>query len=89
MERNVARLTEYKSKLVVIPRGAAGKEEAAAATQPTGILIPISKPVSGIVMEEVTAEMKANVAYTQMRLARQETKVTGYRISVVNRKKKD
>ncbi len=89
LERNVARLTEYKSQLVVIPKGAAGKEEAAAATQPTGILMPIVKPAAEIVMAEVTDEMKAATAFTTMRLARQETRVAGQRIAVENRKKKD
>lgn len=87
LDRNVARLNEYKSKLVVIPKGAAGKEEAAAASQPTGIIQPIVKAAPEIVMEEVTAQSPS--AFTQMRLARQESKVAGYRISVINRKKKD
>lgn len=86
MERNVARLNEYKSKLVVIPKGGNTKE---AAPQLTGTLMPIVKPAAEIVMEEVTAEMKANVAFTQMRLARNETKIAGFRVAVENRKKKD
>jgi large subunit ribosomal protein L13e len=96
MERNVARLSEYKAKLIVFPKrrgsakaGDASKDESAAATQSTGVLQPIVKPVQGLVMAEVTAEMKSNVAFTQMRLARMETKVEGLRVSVQNRKKKD
>mmetsp|Transcript_10932 Transcript_10932/g.20422 ORF Transcript_10932/g.20422 Transcript_10932/m.20422 type:complete len:210 (+) Transcript_10932:394-1023(+) len=96
MERNVARLNEYKSKLVVFPKkrgspkaGEATKEEMAAATQLTGVLMPIVKPADEIVMSEVTEEMKSNVAYTQMRVARQETRIAGYRIAVQNRKSKE
>uniref|UniRef100_A0A7S3PYZ7 60S ribosomal protein L13 n=1 Tax=Chaetoceros debilis TaxID=122233 RepID=A0A7S3PYZ7_9STRA len=96
MDANVARLTEYTSKLIVFPKkrgviksGDSSKEETAAATQFAGDILPIAKASTGIVMEEVTEEMKANVAYTMMRLARQETKVEGYRIAVEARKKKD
>lgn len=96
LERNVARLNEYKSKLVVFPKrrgsakaGDATKDEIAAATQLTGVLMPVVKPVSEIVMAEVTDDMKANVAYTQMRLAKNETKLAGLRVAVENRKKKD
>lgn len=96
MERNVARLNEYKSKLIVFPKkganpkaGEATKEEMAAATQLTGTLMPIAKPADEIVMAEVTEEMKSNVAYTQMRVARQETRVAGYRVAVQNRKSKE
>eukprot|EP01083_Nonionella_stella_P092459 258857_1 len=96
MDANVARLTEYTSKLIVFPKkrgviksGDSSKEETAAATQFSGDILPIVKASTGIVMEEVTEEMKANVAYTMMRLARQETKVEGYRVAIENRKKKD
>jgi large subunit ribosomal protein L13e len=96
MEMNVARLEEYKSKLVVFPKrrgsvkaGDATKEETTAATQLTGAVMPLVKVVPGIVMEEVTAEMKATVSFTQMRMARKENKVAGYRIAVQEAKKKD
>jgi len=96
MDANVARLNEYKSKLVVFPKrrgtvkaGDSSKEETKAATQLLGAVMPLSKPADEIVMEDVTAELKANSAFTQMRVARQETKIDGYRISVINRKKKD
>jgi hypothetical protein len=36
----------------------------------------------------ITDEMKSFTAFTTMRLARQETKVAGYRESVKNRKEK-
>ncbi len=96
LDLNVARLNEYKSKLVVFPKrrgsikaGDSSKEETGGATQFVGAVQPIEKKADEIVMEEVTDEMKATSAFTTMRVARQETKVAGYRIAVENRKKKD
>lgn len=95
MDANVARLNEYKSNLIVFPKrrgsvkfGDSTKEETKAATQLTGTVMPLSKPADEIVMEEVTAELKASSAFTQMRVARQETKIAGYRKSVLARKTK-
>mmetsp|Transcript_1695 Transcript_1695/g.2434 ORF Transcript_1695/g.2434 Transcript_1695/m.2434 type:complete len:209 (+) Transcript_1695:192-818(+) len=94
LDANVARLNEYKSKLIVFPKrrgqikaGDSSKEETTGATQLVGGVLPLSKPSDEIVMSEVTDEMKATKAFTQMRVARKETKVTGYRASVANRKK--
>mmetsp|Transcript_6546 Transcript_6546/g.9711 ORF Transcript_6546/g.9711 Transcript_6546/m.9711 type:complete len:210 (-) Transcript_6546:184-813(-) len=92
---NVARLTEYKAKLVVFPRkrlnkpkaGDASIEDIKAATQLSGTVLPLAKPAAEIVMEEVTDEMKEFKAFTTMRVARQETRVDGYRKAVENRKK--
>lgn len=96
LNANVARLEEYKSKLVVFPKrrgsvkaGDSSKEETKAAAQLLGTVMPLAKPDSGIEMAEVTDEMKATVAYTLMRVAKKETKVAGYRVSVVNRKKNE
>merc|ERR1719223_1583825 len=82
LNANVARLNEYKGKLVVFPKrrgviksGDASKDE--------------TKVADEIVMEDVTDEMKSTVCYTQMRIAKAETKVAGYRVSVINGKKKD
>lgn len=93
---NIARLNEYKSKLIVFPKrrgslkaGDSSKEETSAATQFVGSVLPLQKKADEIVMEDVTDEMKANKAFTTMRVARNETKVAGYRVSVANRKKKD
>jgi len=85
LERNIKRLEEYKSKLIVFPKG----EDSSSAAQISGDIMPIVKPASEIVMEEVTDDMKAFKAYTTMRVAKKESKVAGYRISVVNRKNKD
>lgn len=91
---NIARLNEYKSKLIVFPKkrgiiksGDSSKADTAAASQFVGALQPLEKKSNEIVMEEVTAEMKAASAFTTMRVAKKETKVAGYRVAVVNRKK--
>ena len=78
---NVARLEAYKQSLVVIKKG----EEAPA--QFKGTVQPLAKPSSEIEMQEVTDELKNFKAFTTMRVARQETKVDGYRAAVENRKK--
>lgn len=84
LETNVARLEEYKKNLVVWTKKSQPTETPA---QLTGTIQPIVKPVQALVVEEVTADMKSFKAFTAMRLARQETKVAGYRKSVENRKK--
>lgn len=97
LQRNVERLKEYLSKLIVFPKkrlaapkkGDSGPEETTAASQYSGTILPLVKAAPTIEMAEVTAEMKATSAFTTMRVARKESKVAGYRISVVNRKKKD
>ena len=78
---NVARLEDYKKSLVVLKKGDA------APAQFKGVVQPIVKPAATIEMQEVTDELKEFKAFTTMRLARQETKVAGYRIAVENRKK--
>mmetsp|Transcript_10933 Transcript_10933/g.15184 ORF Transcript_10933/g.15184 Transcript_10933/m.15184 type:complete len:211 (-) Transcript_10933:82-714(-) len=93
---NVARLNDYKAKLVVFPRrrlskpkaGDSPPEETKAATQLSGTVLPLAKPASEIVMETVTDEMKQFKAFTTIRNARQETKIEGYRAAVANRKDK-
>jgi len=80
---NVARLEEYKQKLVIVKKGET------APAQFKGTIQPVPKPSDEIVMESVTADMKDFKAYTTLRVAKQETKVAGYRVAVENRKKKD
>jgi large subunit ribosomal protein L13e len=93
LNANVARLNEYKSKLIVFPKrrgvikaGDASKAETAAAVQQMSVL-PLAKASNEIVMGEVTAEMKNTVSYTVMRVASKENKVAGVRIAAANRKK--
>ncbi|KAI2497236.1 ribosomal eL13-like protein [Fragilaria crotonensis] len=83
---NVARLEEYKKNLVVY------KKKVPVETTPaqlTGTIQPIvPAPTKGVVvMQDVTEEMKSYSAYTAMRIAKQETKVAGLRVAVLNRKK--
>lgn len=85
LDTNVARLNSYKSNLVILKKG----EDASGLTQFKGTLQPIDKSKPPLEMEEVTDEMKGFKAFTTMRVARQETRVAGYRASVDNRKKKD
>jgi len=88
---NVARLEEYKSKLIVFPKkrlskvknGDSSAEECKAATQFKGTVLPLAKASNEIVMGDIPSQEVS--AYTQMRVARKETKVAGYRISVANR----
>ena len=54
-----------------------------------GTIQPLVKAKPEIVLQEVTEEMKEYKAFTSARVARQETRVAGYRISVENRKKKE
>lgn len=85
LELNVARLNAYKANLVVLKKG----EDASGLAQLKGVIQPIVYSKPALEMQAVTDELKNFKAFTTMRLARQETKVTGYRVAVVNRKKKD
>ena len=85
LDRNVARLEEYKKNLVVLKKGDAAPEGVVG----RGSVMPLVKPKDEIVMQDVTDEMKSFKAFTTMRLARKESKVQGYRVAVENRKKKE
>jgi large subunit ribosomal protein L13e len=86
MAKNVERLEEYKANLVVLKK----KDDVV----PTnivkqGVIQPPKKAEAAIEVMEVTDELKANAAFTALRVARQETKVAGLRIAVANRKAKE
>mmetsp|Transcript_9210 Transcript_9210/g.14874 ORF Transcript_9210/g.14874 Transcript_9210/m.14874 type:complete len:208 (-) Transcript_9210:51-674(-) len=91
---NVARLQEYKTKLIVFPKkrlskvknGDSTAAECKAATQFDGTILPLAGPSGEIVMADVPKQEVS--AFTTMRLAMKETKVDGYRASVANRKEK-
>jgi large subunit ribosomal protein L13e len=85
LELNVERLKTYVSNLVVLKKG----QEASGLSQLKGTIQPIDRTKPALEMQDVTADMKSFKAFTTMRVARQETKVAGYRIAVENRKKKD
>jgi large subunit ribosomal protein L13e len=86
LDRNVARLEEYKTRLVVFKKKDTPMEEV---PQLMGTIQPLIKAKPEIVLQEITEEMKEFKAFTTARVARQETRVAGYRISVENRKKKE
>lgn len=86
LELNKARLEAYKANLVVLKKGESAPADIIKGSSP---IQPMAKPSTDIVMETITPEMKDFKAYTTMRVAKQETRVAGYRISVENRKKKD
>lgn len=93
---NVARLIEYKAKLIVFPKrrgvlkaGDASKEETKAAVQYSGTILPLPQPSTEIVVADVTDEMKEAKAFTEMRVARWENKVSGHRVKAQNKKKND
>jgi large subunit ribosomal protein L13e len=84
-ELNLARLNAYKGNLVILKKG----EDASGLAQFKGTIQPIDYSKPALEMQELTDELKNFKAYTTMRVARQETRVSGYRVAVVNRKKKD
>jgi len=94
LTRNVARLEEYKGKLIVFPKkrlskvknGDSTAAECKAATQLKGTVLPLVAAAHEIVMADVPKQEIS--AYTTMRVAKAETKVDGYRCSVANRKEK-
>jgi len=83
---NVARLNDYKSRLVIFPRksrkvvkGDATKEEIAQVTQLKGVICPVQKEDSETEYVELTDEMKAFNAHATLRNARNEQKMSGIR----------
>ena len=82
LELNVARLNAYQANLVILKKG----DDASALTQLKGTIQPIDYSKPEIEMQEVTDELKNYKAFTTMRVARQETRVAGYRAAVANRK---
>ena len=86
LELNKARLEAYKANLVILKKGDSAPADIVKGGAP---IQPIAKPSTEIVMEAITDEMKSFKAYTTMRVAKQESRVAGYRVAVENRKKKD
>ena len=91
---NVARLKEYKGKLIVFPKkrlskvknGDSSAAECKAATQFEGTIQPLAAASKEIVMADIPSQEVS--AFTTMRVAMKETRVTGHRFSVANRKEK-
>jgi large subunit ribosomal protein L13e len=88
LTRNVARLTEYKAKLVLFPKaklaspgkGEASVAEQAAATQFVGTVMPLAKAVPAVEVAALTAEMKAVMNYSTLRGAFTTKKLVGKRL---------
>jgi len=93
LNANVARLKEYKDKLLVFPKRSGRRRagevhcDETVETHVKGVVLPLMKPAAQIVTSKVTKELEKAQVYTDMRIARQETKVEGHRISVKNRAK--
>lgn len=84
LELNTNRLKTYLASLVILKKG----EDASGMSQFKGTIQPLDFSKGEMEMAEVTDELKSFKAYTTMRLAKVETKVAGYRVSVAERKKK-
>ena len=86
LARNVARLNEYKNKLVLFPRNAkkpkatdASAEDLAKATQQRGTLLPIKAPRARSEKRAITAEEKKKSAFQTLRVARSNRRLAGFR----------
>lgn len=84
---NVARLEEYKSKLMVLPRGSKAKKgdtprSALEGAQLTNakVILPIVKPSLRVRARAITSEEKASSAYKTLRKARTDKKMFGKRL---------
>ncbi|KAI2495344.1 ribosomal eL13-like protein [Fragilaria crotonensis] len=80
---NVARLEEYKKNRRVQRRSLWNSTCSVDGNHPTNCP---SAYEGVVVMQDVTEEMKSYSAYTAMRIAKQETKVAGLRVAVLNRR---
>ncbi|ORY40743.1 ribosomal protein L13e [Rhizoclosmatium globosum] len=86
MQTNVARLIEYKSKLVLFPRkankpkkGDSAAADLAAATQVSlGAVLPVVQPAQTDLKRKIDGAQTANAYYT-LRIARSDAKLKGVR----------
>jgi len=97
LKTNVERLKEYKSKLIIFPRGSNGKPrggdspaaDTAAAVQAAGAVLPLSKPAPAVEYGAVTGDMKAFKAYEALRVARTDARMVGIRKKKAGEKKEE
>jgi len=88
LDENAARLEEYMSKLMVMPRKSKAKKgdtprselEGAVLAAPCKTLLPIKKPELRVKSRKITAEEKATSAYKILRKARVDKKMFGRRL---------
>ena len=86
MDLNVARLKEYKSRLIVFPRrnnkvkkGDATKSEIAAAKLDQSDVNTMPKAADTVTFTEITDELKGFKAYSSLRAARNDARLVGIR----------
>ena len=86
LQLNVARLKDYKSRLVVFPRknrkvvnGDASKEEISQVTQLRGEIFPMESSADAVDFTELTEEMKNFKAHSTLRNARNDARMVGIR----------
>ncbi|EGD72730.1 ribosomal protein rpl13 [Salpingoeca rosetta] len=78
-QANVARLKEYKSKLVVIRKG--GKDQHAV-EQLKGVVMPIVQPKHKIQVRAITEKERKRNVFAEMRHMRADAKLAGIRLKV-------
>nr|QBH73315.1 putative cold induced protein [Liposcelis bostrychophila] len=87
LQRNVQRLKEYKSKLILFPRrinkklkkGEATEDERKVATQLKTTVMPIKQPASKLKARKITPGERKFSAYSTLRSARADVRLVGYR----------
>jgi len=96
IDRNVARLAEYKTKLVLFPKkgtkakkGDSAPAATATATQLRGAIMPIVAVEAPLEYMALTDEMKAAAAYGALRVKRNEKKLEGIRKKMKEDKEKE
>merc|ERR1711890_63861 len=84
--RNVARLNEYKQRLIVFPRSTnkpkstdASAAELESATQIRGTLLPIKSTKSEVERRAITDEERKKSAFQTLRVARSNRRLAGLR----------
>jgi large subunit ribosomal protein L13e len=85
LQANVARLKEFKSKLILFPtkcmkkpkNGDSTEEEVKSATQLTGALMPITNVAAPVETMAITEDMKSFSAYKEIRIARADHRLIG------------
>ena len=85
-QRNIQRLKEYRSKLILFPinekkirKGESTVEECKLATQHAGPIMPLKKEVPTIEFREITKDEKNFKAYATLRNARSDARLVGIR----------
>merc|ERR1712232_1314487 len=93
--RNVARLQEYKNKLILFPRNAkkpkatdSSAEELEKATQLRGVLLPYKAQEHQIECRAITDDEKKRSAFQTLRVARSNRRLAGIRKKKAEEKEK-